>query len=270
MKYEHDSDSEDIVMEDGSGQTEPAHMKQGWAPPQELTSSLPNTAALLGCHTGAEMIQESLSQDATETQEDKEMEPAPTTDSPSSPCSSTSSHDEPRTPTSPLGGLGNDVNKTNDDQAPSLSTSSTSRPNKDPASGSPHARSTPRPQPPPSTSTLCSSTVLPMSSIIHSKESVYAAVPTSSEVYIIPKFSRGFDWNGDLFLKPHQRRSLGVDHMFTMVGQQQHGSGNSSGMGSHMNGPQQNHQHQSQDSSIFVHEIRLDDQETAGILPSWP
>ncbi|KAF9365551.1 hypothetical protein BGX34_009589 [Mortierella sp. NVP85] len=281
MKVEHDSDSEDIVMEDDCVGNEAAHTKQGSAAPQELTSS-PHNAASPGSHTGAEEasvtsassmeVTQDVSQEATEPREDKDMNIPPTLSdmlpSPSSPCSSTSSHDEPLTPTSSSSSDG--ISKADDAQTSSLPTASpSSRSNKDQASGS-HVRSTRPPHPSPSTPTYPSA--LPMSSIIHSNESVYAAVPTSSEVYIIPKSSRGFNWNGDLFLKPHQRRSLGVDHMFTMGGQQHGnlGSGNSSGISSHMNGPQQNQHHHSQDSSIFVHEIRLDDQETAGILPSWP
>jgi len=120
-----------------------------------------------------------------------------------------------------------------------------------------------------------SAPTLSMSSLIHSKESVYAAVPVSSELYIIPKSSRGFHWNGDLFLKPHQRRSLGVDHMFSSSSAHQHTnsiSGSSSGYGGA--GPSSG-QHQSQhvhnqDSSVMVHEIRLDEHEIDGILPSWP
>ncbi|KAG0283267.1 hypothetical protein BGZ98_006406 [Dissophora globulifera] len=114
-----------------------------------------------------------------------------------------------------------------------------------------------------------------MSTLILSKESVYAAVPISSELYIIPKSSRGFHWNGDLFLKPHQRRSLGVDLMFSASSQQYHAfqeNGHSDGGDSHLNEAQPNQQHpsHSHDSSVTVHEIHLDDQETAGILPSWP
>ncbi|KAF9124643.1 hypothetical protein BGX30_000849 [Mortierella sp. GBA39] len=115
-----------------------------------------------------------------------------------------------------------------------------------------------------------------MSSLIHSKESVYAAVPVSSELYIIPKSSRGFHWNGDLFLKPHQRRSLGVDHMFSSPSAHHHTnhSINDSSSGYGGAGPSSG-QHQSQhihnqDSSVMVHEIRLDEHEIDGILPSWP
>ncbi|KAF9578535.1 hypothetical protein BGW38_005610 [Lunasporangiospora selenospora] len=50
--------------------------------------------------------------------------------------------------------------------------------------------------------------------IIPGPESIYTAVPISREIYIIPHSSKGFQWNEDLFLKPHQRRSLGVDDMY--------------------------------------------------------
>jgi hypothetical protein len=119
-----------------------------------------------------------------------------------------------------------------------------------------------------------SAPTLSMSSLIHSKESVYAAVPVSSELYIIPKSSRGFHWNGDLFLKPHQRRSLGVDHMFSSPSASTNNSNNSNSSGSGGVGPssgQHPNQHvHNQDSSMMVHEIRLDEHEIDGILPSWP
>ncbi|KAF9084674.1 hypothetical protein BGX23_010326 [Mortierella sp. AD031] len=113
-----------------------------------------------------------------------------------------------------------------------------------------------------------SAPTLSMSSLIHSKESVYAAVPVSSELYIIPKSSRGFHWNGDLFLKPHQRRSLGVDHMFS-TSSSNYNSNYSSGAGP-SSGQHPNQHHHNQDSSVMVHEIRLDEHEIDGILPSWP
>ncbi|KAG0282910.1 hypothetical protein BGZ96_012717 [Linnemannia gamsii] len=119
-----------------------------------------------------------------------------------------------------------------------------------------------------------SAPTLSMSSLIHSKESVYAAVPVSSELYIIPKSSRGFHWNGDLFLKPHQRRSLGVDHMFSSPSANTINSNNynSSGSGgeSPLSGQHPNQHLHNQDSSMMVHEIRLDEHEIDGILPSWP
>ncbi|KAF9581423.1 hypothetical protein BGW38_001554 [Lunasporangiospora selenospora] len=119
-------------------------------------------------------------------------------------------------------------------------------------------------------------------------ESVYAAVPISSEVYIIPKSSRGFHWNGDLFLKPHQRRSLGVDHIFNQGSPRQYSQHSSpqpmeqrydNGMAEStaavngrrtIEGLSRQLDDHGQDSSVMVHEIRLDDHETAGILPSWP
>ncbi|KAG0274138.1 hypothetical protein BGZ95_010063 [Linnemannia exigua] len=115
-----------------------------------------------------------------------------------------------------------------------------------------------------------SSPTLSMSSIIHSKESVYAAVPVSSELYIIPKSSRGFHWNGDLFLKPHQRRSLGVDHMFSSSSTNQHTNNSSGGGAGPSSGQHQNQHVHNQDSSVVVHEIRLEEHEIDGILPSWP
>ncbi|GJJ78614.1 hypothetical protein EMPS_10973 [Entomortierella parvispora] len=97
--------------------------------------------------------------------------------------------------------------------------------------------------------------------LIHMDGSVYAAVPISSEVHIIPKSSRDFQWNGDLFLKPHQRRSLGIDHLFT--------SGNNVSHDGHSE-QRSDHSQLASDTTVMVHEIRLDDHETAGILPSWP
>ncbi|KAK3836160.1 MAG: hypothetical protein J3R72DRAFT_451007 [Linnemannia gamsii] len=115
-----------------------------------------------------------------------------------------------------------------------------------------------------------SAPTLSMSSIIHSKESVYAAVPVSSELYIIPKSSRGFHWNGDLFLKPHQRRSLGVDHMFSSPSTNQHADSSSGGGAGPSSGQHQNQHVHNQDSSVMVHEIHLEEHEIDGILPSWP
>ncbi|KAF9402541.1 hypothetical protein BGX21_009696 [Mortierella sp. AD011] len=184
----------------------------------------------------------------------------------SSPCSSTSSHDEPVSPTAPMpsvfsSALGGGIHKPNDSQASPSS-----------SQGDKNSYSRSRPW----SFSPASSSSFPTSSLIRSDESVYAAVPISHELYIIPKSSRGFHWNGDLFLKPHQRRSLGVDHIFNMADQQQYRqmyneTGNDFDGSSHGNGLQQNQHHRNQDSSVVtVHEIRLDDQETACILPSWP
>ncbi|KAG0202511.1 hypothetical protein BGX28_004999 [Mortierella sp. GBA30] len=84
-------------------------------------------------------------------------------------------------------------------------------------------------------------------SIIATADAIYSAVPISSELHIIPRSSNGFNWNQDLFLKPHQRRSLGVDEL--------HGSDGAAAGGS-----------SSGDSAIPVHEIQLDG-DAEGILP---
>ncbi|KAF9438051.1 hypothetical protein BGZ76_010000 [Entomortierella beljakovae] len=82
-------------------------------------------------------------------------------------------------------------------------------------------------------------------SVILMSDAVYSAVPVSSELYIIPHSSKGFNWNADNFMKPHQRRTLGVDEMY-----------NAGDSGS------------SHDTTVSVHEIRLDDEESQQILPS--
>ncbi|KAF9988716.1 hypothetical protein BGZ75_008740 [Mortierella antarctica] len=77
-------------------------------------------------------------------------------------------------------------------------------------------------------------------SIIETPDAVYSAVPISSELHIIPRSSKGFNWNQDVFLRPHERQSLGVDEMYS-------GSEGAAAGGS-MSG----------DSVIPVHEIQLD------------
>ncbi|KAF9208473.1 hypothetical protein BGZ59_010641 [Podila verticillata] len=126
-----------------------------------------------------------------------------------------------------------------------------------------------------------------MSSIISSDGSVYTAVPMSSELYIIPKTSRGFHWNGDLFLKPYQRRNLGIDHLYSGHNQPYPiGHGAMSGHGqerqqrpfggsppqavTNRQGREGRGYHHRQDASVSVHEIHLEEHEIAGILPSWP
>ncbi|KAG0366134.1 hypothetical protein BGZ54_005751 [Gamsiella multidivaricata] len=89
-------------------------------------------------------------------------------------------------------------------------------------------------------------------SIISIPEATYSAVPISSEVHIIPHSSKGFKWNEDLFLRPNQRRNLGVDDLYNSDSSS---GGSSSGSGNH-------------NSSVGVHEIRLDDDESRQILPS--
>ncbi|KAF9303413.1 hypothetical protein BGZ74_003774 [Mortierella antarctica] len=110
-----------------------------------------------------------------------------------------------------------------------------------------------------SSSSACSSSAsLRLPSIITVHESIYYAVPISSELHIIPHCSRGFHWNEDLFLKPHQRRRLGVDAMQAKA--------NNIGVD-----PRSSEEGlQPHDSAIVVHEVHLCEQDISGILPSWP
>ncbi|KAG0029378.1 hypothetical protein BGZ81_003860 [Podila clonocystis] len=110
-----------------------------------------------------------------------------------------------------------------------------------------------------SSSSACSSSAsLRLPSIITVHESIYYAVPISSELHIIPHCSRGFHWNEDLFLKPHQRRRLGVDAMQAKA--------NHNGID-----PRNSEESlQPHDSAIVVHEVHLCEQDILGILPSWP
>ncbi|KFH67676.1 hypothetical protein MVEG_06408 [Podila verticillata NRRL 6337] len=107
-----------------------------------------------------------------------------------------------------------------------------------------------------SSSACSSSASLRLPSIITVHESIYYAVPISSELHIIPHCSRGFHWNEDLFLKPHQRRRLGVDAMQAKANTVDPRS-SEEGLQPH-------------DSAIIVHEVHLCEQDSLGILPSWP
>ncbi|KAF9310591.1 hypothetical protein BG003_008356 [Podila horticola] len=110
-----------------------------------------------------------------------------------------------------------------------------------------------------SSSSACSSSAsLRLPCIITLHESIYYAVPISSELHIIPHCSRGFHWNEDLFLKPHQRRRLGVDAMQAKA--------NNNGV-EPRSSEEGLHPH---DSAIVVHEVHLCEQDILGILPSWP
>ncbi|KAG0084045.1 hypothetical protein BGZ93_011298 [Podila epicladia] len=110
-----------------------------------------------------------------------------------------------------------------------------------------------------SSSSACSSSAsLRLPSIITVHESIYYAVPISSELHIIPHCSRGFHWNEDLFLKPHQRRRLGVDAM----------QAKANSIGVDPRSSEEGLQHH--DSAIVVHEVHLCEQDILGILPSWP
>ncbi|CAO3572517.1 unnamed protein product [Mortierella alpina] len=86
-------------------------------------------------------------------------------------------------------------------------------------------------------------------SIIETPDAVYSAVPISSELHIIPRSSKGFNWNQDAFLRPHQRQSLGVDEMYSRSEGAAAGSSSSDG------------------SAIPVHEIQLDWKDTDETLP---
>ncbi|KAI8598026.1 hypothetical protein EDD21DRAFT_418151 [Dissophora ornata] len=94
-------------------------------------------------------------------------------------------------------------------------------------------------------------------SIISLPEGVYSAVSVSSELYIIPHSSKGFQWNKDLFMKPHQRRTLGVDDMY------------SADSGSGSNGDS-NNDGRTQEPGVFVHEIRLDEDDLLSSRSSPP
>ncbi|KAF9976179.1 hypothetical protein BGZ73_009033 [Actinomortierella ambigua] len=162
-----------------------------------------------------------------------------------------------------------------------------------------------------SSSSSSSEPTFPLQGVIAFNEAVYTAVHYSSELYIIPRASRGFCWNEDLFLKPYQRRSLGlVDHLYQQHLQQRHHQQQSFRYGSPFQSSNNLHnasnadasaeegeilqqsssplsdtsaqssQHQeinggrssspslhSHESMVTVHEIWLDDHETASILP---
>ncbi|KAF9132380.1 hypothetical protein BGW39_000249 [Mortierella sp. 14UC] len=108
-------------------------------------------------------------------------------------------------------------------------------------------------------------------SMISSTDAIYSAVPISSMLHIFPHSSKGFNWNQDLFLKPHQRRSLGVDELHSAFNASAGGvisSGSSSSSGSSGRSNSSRSDHHGGISAIRVHEIRLDQLETDEILPS--
>ncbi|KAI1316130.1 hypothetical protein EDD11_010444 [Mortierella claussenii] len=281
MRADHDSDCEeaamstvaDKVMVNDSAILKHCTMTCQVSTPSSAAASLTSNAN--GGHSASHI--QVTEKKAFPTQVSREDTPplssSSVASSPSSPsvCSPVSSLQEPLTFTTPSfpTALGGGVNTLNEPQASSLS-----RTNMEQNSSYMYNRSGSRSF---SSASSIGSTpsysalTIPMSSLIQSNECVYAAVPVSHELYIIPKSSRGFHWNGDLFLKPHQRRSLGVDQMFSMADQQQYSEiGDSGGGDIHVNGQQHNQHRHNQDSSVIVHEIWLDDQETAGILPTWP
>ncbi|KAF9431385.1 hypothetical protein BGZ76_000372 [Entomortierella beljakovae] len=288
MKSDHEDSDILIAIASENNEAElvkePEHQEQ---PSATISTLLSETQSMLKkskdyLANEIEMIEEEVSHMVVEAQDSHQgMTTPPLCSSPPSatPHSPTSSSDTPLTPpaqsaplfSTALGG----AQKSNEIQSAlgssTFTTSSSSRSTIEQGDRLPYSRSNPW-----SLSSSSSSYSVPTSSLIRSDESVYAAVPISHELYIIPKSSRGFHWNGDLFLKPHQRRSLGVDHIFNMADQQQYNhprneNGNGYDGSNHGNGLQQNQHRLGQDSSVVqVHEILLDDQETACILPSWP
>lgn len=112
-------------------------------------------------------------------------------------------------------------------------------------------------------------------SMIVTKDAIYSAVPISSELHIFPHSSKGFNWNQDLFMKPHQRRNLGVDELHSAFNASIGGivrSGSSSSTISSTTNSSNSSTSASNTgggmSAIRVHEIRLDQEETDQILPS--
>lgn len=112
-------------------------------------------------------------------------------------------------------------------------------------------------------------------SMIVTTDAIYSAVPMSSELHIFPHSSKGFNWNQDHFLKPHQRRNLGVDELQSAFNASIGGivrSGSSSSTTSSTTNNSSSSTSASNTgggmSAIRVHEIRLDQEESDQILPS--
>ncbi|KAG0071959.1 hypothetical protein BGZ89_008792 [Linnemannia elongata] len=112
-------------------------------------------------------------------------------------------------------------------------------------------------------------------SMIVTTDAIYSAVPISSELHIFPHSSKGFNWNQDHFLKPHQRRNLGVEELHSTFNASIRGivrSASSSSTTSSATNSSSSSTSTSNAgggmSAIRVHEIRLDQEETDQILPS--
>ncbi|KAF9136663.1 hypothetical protein BGX30_010968 [Mortierella sp. GBA39] len=109
-------------------------------------------------------------------------------------------------------------------------------------------------------------------SMIVTTDAVYSAVPISSELHIFPHSSKGFNWNQDHFLKPHQRRNLGVDELHSAfnasIGGITRSESSSSTTSSATNSSSSSTSTSNTGGGIRVHEIRLDQEETDQILPS--
>ncbi|KAG0305083.1 hypothetical protein BGZ97_001240 [Linnemannia gamsii] len=117
-------------------------------------------------------------------------------------------------------------------------------------------------------------------SMIVTTDAIYCAVPISSELHIFPHSSKGFNWNQDQFLKPHQRRNLGVDELHSAfnasvggIVRSESSSSNSTisidTTSSNSNSSSSSSNTGGGMSAIRVHEIRLDQDETDQILPSY-
>ncbi|KAF9152785.1 hypothetical protein BG015_004686 [Linnemannia schmuckeri] len=115
-------------------------------------------------------------------------------------------------------------------------------------------------------------------SMIVTTDAIYSAVPISSELHIFPHSSKGFNWNQDHFLKPHQRRNLGVDELHSafnasiggIVRSESSTSSSSTGTSSSSTGTSSSRSNSNTGggmSAIRVHEIHLDQEETDQILP---
>lgn len=112
-------------------------------------------------------------------------------------------------------------------------------------------------------------------SMIVTTDAIYSAVPISSELHIFPHSSKGFNWNQDHFLKPHQRRNLGVEELHSTfnasIGGIVRSASSSSTASSATNSSSSSTSTSNAGggmSAIRVHEIRLDQEETDQILPS--
>ncbi|OAQ32118.1 hypothetical protein K457DRAFT_135447 [Linnemannia elongata AG-77] len=112
-------------------------------------------------------------------------------------------------------------------------------------------------------------------SMIVTTDAIYSAVPISSELHIFPHSSKGFNWNQDHFLKPHQRRNLGVEELHSTfnasIGGIVRSASSSSTTSSATNSSSSSTSTSNAGdgmSAIRVHEIRLDQEETDQILPS--
>ncbi|KAF8930617.1 hypothetical protein BGZ47_000479 [Haplosporangium gracile] len=110
-------------------------------------------------------------------------------------------------------------------------------------------------------------------SMIVTADAIYSAVPISSKLHIFPHSSKGFNWNQDHFLKPHQRRNLGVDELHsafnTSIGGIVRSESGTSSSSTGTSSSRSSSNNEGGMSAIRVHEIRLDQDETDQILPRY-